>query len=108
MKYFVFLAINIISFNVACFIFAIRYWLLSHLLRHMFENGLNRTQSFSKYNYVTWLGLAFYIVVITVFIICAYNSYAPYFAQGLMLPVLYLASTLILVDSLLRMKSLTR
>ncbi len=32
-RYFIYNAINVISFNIACWIFAARYWIFSHLLK---------------------------------------------------------------------------
>jgi len=53
-----------------------------------------------------WLGLGLYVVVISVFIVFAYFEITPYYVRSLILPIIYLISTIILTDGLFRIKAL--
>jgi hypothetical protein len=56
-------SINCTSFNVACWLFAMRYWTLSKILELANEGKQPGKSKITRYNLVMWIGLALNLII---------------------------------------------
>lgn len=97
------LSVNVVSFNVATWLFVMRYWLLSHILKHMMQKRTTDDKMFT-FKTVMWLGVFLNITLSLTYVIL---SYFNIWSEGLfsVMTVLYITSTFFMYDGLKRIKT---
>ena len=101
-------AINVSSFNSACWIFAARYWLFSHLLSSSLKQDFTAHNKLTRYGLVMWFGLIAIQGLTVFYIIVTYKNSIPLSLQGSIIPPIYLASTIFLADGLNRIRKVMK
>lgn len=101
-------AINVSSFNSACWIFAARYWLFSHLLSSSLKQDFTAQNRLNRYGMVMWIGLIVIQALTVFYIIVTYRNSIPFTLQGSIIPPIYLASTIFLADGLNRIRKVMK
>lgn len=101
-------AINVTSFNSACWIFAARYWLFSHLLSSSLKQDFSAHSKLSRYGLVMWVGLVVIQGLTVFYIVVTYFNSIPFTLQGSIIPPIYLASTVFLSDGLNRIRKVMK
>lgn len=94
-------SINCTSFNVACWLFAMRYWTLSNILYMVNQGKQLERGRINIYNFVMWFGLAINFSVSMLYGFLLYRNTSTYKIY-LILPLLWISSFSFLADGLRR------
>ena len=100
-------SINCTVFNVACWLFAMRYWTLSKILELVNAGKQPQRSKIHCFNIVMWIGLA------TNFSISMSYGYLLYIGSGIdviytILPLLWISSFSFLLDGLRRIRNVMK
>ena len=100
-------SVNTTCFNVACWLFAMRYWTLSKILKLINEGSQPTKSKIFKYNVVMWIGLAFNFTFSMLF------GYFLYIGVGNMCiyiipPLIWITAFSFLLDGLWRIKKVMK
>ncbi len=97
-------SLNCTSFNVACWLFAMRYWTLSKILALANEGRSLETKRVKLYNLVMWVGLAINFTISMLYGFLLYNNTGQT-AIYIILPLLWIYSFSFLLDGLRRIRN---
>lgn len=103
----VLVSINCTSFNVACWLFAMRYWTLSKILELANQGKKPDLSKIKKYNLVMWIGLAINFSVSMLYGYLIYSG-ANTAIIYVVLPLLWISSFSFLLDGLRRIKKVMK
>ena len=100
-------SVNTTCFNVACWLFAMRYWTLSKILKLINEGSQPTKSKIFKYNVVMWIGLAFNFTFSMLY------GYFLYIGVGNMCiyiipPLIWITAFSFLLDGLWRIKKVMK